>query len=51
VLPQINERVFALPIGVALVGLSDSLWREQRTPAARTVPGPDSPQLDTVGAT
>jgi len=50
VLPQINERVFALPIGVALVGLGYSLWREQRTPTARPVPSPDSPQLDPVGA-
>jgi hypothetical protein len=28
------ERLFALPTGLALVGLGYSLWREQRTPAA-----------------
>jgi hypothetical protein len=48
-LPQINERLFALPTGVALVGLGYSLWREQRTPAARPMPGPVSSQLDAAG--
>jgi hypothetical protein len=33
-LPQVNERVFAIPTGIALVGLGYSLWREQRTAAA-----------------
>ena len=37
-LPQVNQRLFAIPTGVALVGLGYSLWREQRTPAARPVP-------------
>jgi hypothetical protein len=32
-LPQ-YERLFALPTGLALVGLGVSLWREQRAPAA-----------------
>jgi hypothetical protein len=31
VLPQVSERLFAVPIGVALVALGASLWREQRT--------------------
>ncbi len=35
VLPQINERLFAVPIGVALVGLGVALWREQRTRTTR----------------
>ncbi|AWS46332.1 hypothetical protein [Streptosporangium sp. 'caverna'] len=48
-LPQINERLFALPTGVALIGLGYSLWREQRTPAARPMPGPVSSRLDPAG--
>jgi hypothetical protein len=31
------ERLFALPTGLALVGLGYSLWREQRPPAASPV--------------
>jgi hypothetical protein len=50
VLPQINERLFALPIGVALVGLGYSLWREQRTPAALPVRRPVSARFDPAGA-
>jgi hypothetical protein len=50
VLPQLNERVFAIPTGVALIGLGYSLWREQRTPAARSLPSPVSSQLDPAGA-
>jgi hypothetical protein len=51
-LPQVNQRLFAIPTGVALVGLGYSLWREQRTttasqPVTSTVV---SPQLDPAGA-
>jgi len=49
-LPQINFRLFAIPTGVALIGLGYSLWREQRSPAARPVPSPVSSQLDPAGA-
>ena len=49
-LPQVNQRLFAIPTGVALVGLGYSLWREQRTPAARPVPSSVSSQLDPAGA-
>ena len=49
-LPQVNQRLFAVPTGVALVGLGYSLWREQRTPAARPVPSTVSSQLDPAGA-
>jgi hypothetical protein len=45
-LPQINERVFAVPTGVALIGLGYSLWRDQRTPATRPAAGPVDPSLD-----
>jgi hypothetical protein len=48
-LPQVNERLFAVPTGVALVGLGFSLWREQRTPAVRPAPDPAIPQLDPAG--
>jgi hypothetical protein len=48
-LPQINERLFAIPTGVALVGLGYSLWRDQRTPAAQPMPSPATAQLDPAG--
>lgn len=48
-LPHINERLFAVPTGVALVGLGYSLWRDQRTPAAATVTPPVSSPLDPAG--
>ena len=44
------ERLFAFPTGVALVGLGWSLWRTQRSPGARHVPGSVSAQLDLAGA-
>jgi len=50
VLPQINERVFALPVGIAMVCLGCSLYREQRTLATRPLPNPASSQLDPAGA-
>lgn len=49
-LPQVNERLFAVPTGVALIGLGSSLWREQRTRAARPVASRVSSQLDRAGA-
>jgi hypothetical protein len=50
VLPQVNFRLFAIPIGVALVGLGYSLWRDQRSTAAGTLPSRGNAQLDTVEA-
>ena len=47
------ERLFAIPTGVALIGLGYSLWRQQHTPAARPVrpvPSPVSSQLEPAGA-
>ncbi|MET3720749.1 MULTISPECIES: hypothetical protein [unclassified Arthrobacter] len=35
-LPQLNERLFAIPTGVALIGLGYSLWSGLRTTAARS---------------
>lgn len=49
-LPEINQRLFAIPTGIALIGLGYSLWREQRTTAARPVPSTVSSQLDPAGA-
>jgi hypothetical protein len=50
VLPQVNFRLFAIPTGVAMVGLGLSLWREQRTPAALPIPSTVSSRLDPAGA-
>ncbi len=49
-LPQVNFRLFAIPTGVALVGLGYSLWREQRTPVARPLPETVGSLLDPAGA-
>jgi hypothetical protein len=49
-LPQINQGLFAIPTGVALVGLGYSLWREQRTSAARPMPSLVNSPLDPAGA-
>jgi len=49
IMPQ-YERVFAIPTGVALIGLGYSLWRQQRTPAARPVARPVRSQLEPAGA-
>ena len=40
-LPHVNERLFAIPTGVAMIGLGYSLWRAQHTqhtPAAQPDP-------------
>jgi hypothetical protein len=49
-LPDVNFRLFALPTGVAMVGLGYSLWREQRVPAARPQAGAVSSPLDPAGS-
>jgi hypothetical protein len=48
IVPQ-YERLFAIPTGLALVGLGYSLWRAQRTSAALPVLNPVSSNLDPVG--
>ena len=45
-LPQVNQRLFAIPTGIALIGLGYSLWRDQRTPAALPVPSSAGSSLD-----
>ncbi len=49
-LPQVNFRLFAIPTGVALVGLGYSLWREQASRAASPTTSPVSSQLHPAGA-
>ncbi len=44
------ERLFAIPTGLALVGLGYSLWREQRTPASAPILNPVRSPLNVVGA-
>jgi hypothetical protein len=50
VLPELTQRLFAIPVSVALVGLGFSLWREQRTQNTRPMASPVSSQLDPTGA-
>jgi hypothetical protein len=38
VLPESFNRPFAVPVGVALIGLGVSLWRHQQDASADTVP-------------
>jgi hypothetical protein len=49
-LPELVQRLFALPVSVALIGLGYSLWREQRTQSSRPLAGTDTSQLDPAGA-
>ncbi|MBT2538906.1 hypothetical protein [Arthrobacter sp. ISL-69] len=48
-LPQVNARLFAIPIGVAMIGLGYSLWRGLRAPAARPLTGTVSSALHPAG--
>lgn len=48
-LPQINQRLFAIPVGVALIGLGYSLWRARRAPAVRSMSSAGTSQLDAAG--
>ncbi len=49
-LPELTQRLFAIPVGVALIGLGYSLWREQRTVSHRSLPSSASSQLDPAEA-
>jgi hypothetical protein len=48
ILPETTQRLFAIPVSVALIGLGYSLWRDQRSP--KTLPSPASAQLDPADA-
>jgi len=50
VAPQLNERLFAIPLGIALIGLGYSLWLDQRTTAAEPASVRVSSRLDPAGA-
>src|SRR4051794_40506934 len=50
VLPQVNERLFAVPIGVALIAMGVSLWLDQRTSTARPAAVSSTTELDPAGA-
>ena len=50
VLPELVQRLFAIPAGVALIGLGYSLWREQRPAAARPQPSSASSELNPAEA-
>jgi hypothetical protein len=49
IMPQ-YERLFAIPTGVALIGLGYSLWSLHRTPSAQPVAGAVSSKLEPAGA-
>ena len=49
-LPMVNQRLFAVPDGIALIGLGWSLWREQRAAAAEPVTSTVDARLDPAGA-
>jgi hypothetical protein len=50
VLPELIQRLFAIPVSVALVGLGYSLWREQRTQKTQSLSSPVSSEPDPTGA-
>jgi hypothetical protein len=49
VLPHALDRLLAFPVGLALVGLGHSLWREQRSTSDVSVPGVLRARLDPAG--
>jgi hypothetical protein len=50
VVPGINPRLFAIPISIALIGLGNSLWRDQRPAAPAPLPAVGSSELNPIGA-
>lgn len=48
-LPQVNQRLFAIPTGVALVGLGFSLWSAPRNPSAPPRPSSVTSPLGSAG--
>jgi hypothetical protein len=49
-LPELTQRLFAIPVSVALIGLGYSLWREQRTQKTQSPSSPVISQLDPTAA-
>ncbi len=50
ILPHPLDRTFAVPMGIALVGLGYALWSERREHVSEPVPGTGSLQLRQTGA-
>jgi hypothetical protein len=44
------DRLFAVPVGLAIAWLGYALWSERRAPASEPMPGTVSPQLSQTGA-
>jgi len=49
-LTMVNQRLFAVPNGIALIGLGWSLWREHRAPTVARQTTTPRVQLDSAGA-
>jgi hypothetical protein len=49
-LPMVNQRLFAVVNGIAMIGLGWSLWREQRSAAAQPTTHATGARLDPAGA-
>ncbi len=49
-LPMANQRLFAVPNGIALIGLGWSLWREQRSATTEPATSVSDELLDPAGA-
>ena len=48
--PMASQRLFAVPNGIAMIGLGWSLWREQRSAATDPTASHTGAQLDPAGA-
>lgn len=44
------DRIFAVPMGIALASLGYALWSERRKPASQPIPAKANPQLQGAGA-
>jgi hypothetical protein len=49
-LPMVNQRLFAVVNGIAMIGLGWSLWREQHAAATDPASGVATAELDPAGA-
>ena len=49
-LPMVNQRLFAVPNGIAMIGLGVSLWRKSRSAATGSTSLTADGQLDPAGA-
>ena len=49
-LPMVNQRLFAVPNGIAMIGLGVSLWRESRSATSDPTSHAADAHLDPAGA-